>query len=98
MPASTSSDRPPRTVALIQARMGSRRLPGKMLADVGGRPLLARLVERIRPAQTLDAIVVATTRLPEDDAIADLAGRLGAGCSRGAVGDVLDRLYEAARE
>ena len=52
------------TVAVIQARMGSTRLPGKVLADLGGRSVLARVVRRTARAHELDAVWVATTELP----------------------------------
>jgi spore coat polysaccharide biosynthesis protein SpsF len=57
----------PRTVAIIQARMSSRRLPGKVMMRIGGRPLLVYLAERISKARTLDNIVVATTTNPGDN-------------------------------
>ncbi|MBI2016092.1 MAG: glycosyltransferase family protein [Candidatus Rokubacteria bacterium] len=87
----------PRVVALVQARMGSSRLPGKVLAPLGGVPLLQAIVERVRGARTLHALVIATTERPADDAVAALAGRLGVACFRGADEDCLDRLARAAR-
>ena len=60
----------PRTVGIIQARMGSSRLPGKVLLPLGGRSILGYLVDRLRGTRTLDDIVVATTVNPGDDIIA----------------------------
>ena len=84
-------------VAVVQARMGSTRLPGKVLADVEGRPLLARVVERARRAARLVDVVVATTTHVEDDAVEALCGALGVRCVRGSERDVLDRYRQAAR-
>ncbi|MBI5608659.1 MAG: UDP-2,4-diacetamido-2,4,6-trideoxy-beta-L-altropyranose hydrolase [Deltaproteobacteria bacterium] len=78
-------------VAIIQARMGSSRLPGKVLLPVAGRSLLEHLVERLQRCETLDQVVVATTVEPGDDAVAAEAERLGIQCFRGSVDDVLGR-------
>lgn len=86
----------PHVVAVVQARTGSSRLPGKVLADLEGRPLLARVLERAGRARSLDELVLATTTLAEDDAVALLAGELGVPCFRGSAEDCLDRLYRAA--
>ena len=86
-----------RTVAIVQARTGSTRLPGKVLLDLAGEPVLARVVDRARRATTLDDLVVATTTLPEDDAIEALATERGWPVSRGHPTDLLDRYLEAAR-
>jgi spore coat polysaccharide biosynthesis protein SpsF len=85
-------------VAIVQARMGSRRLPGKVLADIAGQPMLARVVARVRRACTLDEVVVATSRLVEDDPIAELCRQMEVPCSRGSAEDVLDRYHQAAVE
>jgi spore coat polysaccharide biosynthesis protein SpsF len=85
-----------RTVAIIQARMGSTRLPGKVLLDLAGDPMLARCVERTRRARMLDEVAVATTSQPADEAIADLSAERGWPCFRGSEEDVLDRYYCAA--
>ncbi|MDO8564872.1 MAG: GNAT family N-acetyltransferase [bacterium] len=85
-------------VAIIQARMGSTRLPGKVLMKAGGKTLLEHLVRRVKRARTLDAIVVATTENLEDDAIAALAKKLLVGVFRGSEHDVLDRYYRAAEQ
>jgi spore coat polysaccharide biosynthesis protein SpsF len=85
-----------RTVAVIQARMGSTRFPGKVLADLCGRPVLAHVIDRVSRATTVDAVVVATTTDPADDRIAELD--LGVKVSRGPVDDVLSRFLASARE
>jgi spore coat polysaccharide biosynthesis protein SpsF len=83
--------------AIIQARMGSSRLPGKVLIEIASQPMLVRVVERARLAKSVDTVVVATTREPADDPIADLCTLKGYPCYRGSEFDVLDRYYEAAR-
>ena len=85
-----------RIVAIIQARMGSTRLPGKVLKDLGGQTVLARTVNRMRLANELDDVVVATTLESTDDAIVDESDRLGVPSFRGREHDVLDRYYHAA--
>lgn len=85
-------------LAIIQARMGSTRLPGKILADIGGHPMLVRVVERARRASSLDGVIVATTTLIEDDVVEDLCAQRGYPCRRGHPTDVLDRYYRVARE
>ena len=87
-----------KTVAIVQARLGSTRLPGKVLLDLAGEPMLARVVHRLRRAQRLDELVIATTTEPRDDALADLCAARGWPCSRGSESDVLDRYYRAALE
>lgn len=87
-----------RTVAIIQAHMESTRLPGKVLKEIAGRTMLARVVERVRRSALLDGAVVATTGAPADDAIVAECGRLGVPFFRGSEEDVLDRYYRAARE
>jgi spore coat polysaccharide biosynthesis protein SpsF len=84
-------------VCFIEARMRSTRLPGKVLMPLLGRPMLERMIERLRRARTLDGIVVATTDGDADQPIADLAQRLGVGCFRGSEDDVLARVLGAAR-
>jgi spore coat polysaccharide biosynthesis protein SpsF len=86
-----------RVVAIVQARMGSSRLPGKVLAELGGRTMLGQVVLRLRLARRIDDIVVATSAGAEDDAVVEEAGRLGAGVHRGPVADVLARFLGAAR-
>lgn len=85
------------TLGIVTARMASTRLPGKVLADLAGRPLLAAIVERVRTAQTLDELVIATSTQPENDAIEELADRLGVRCFRGSEDDPLDRVHATAQ-
>lgn len=85
------------TTAILQARMGSTRLPGKMLLPVlEDKGALELMLERARRARTLDRIVVATTTLAEDDALAGLCEKLSVACFRGHPTDVLDRYYQCA--
>ena len=77
-----------KVVATIEARMRSSRLPGKVLRRVVGKPMLELLIERLLRARRIDEIVVATTDNPADDAIEELAQRLGVGCFRGSEEDV----------
>ena len=81
--------------ATIQARMAASRLPGKMLLPVADRPLLARIVERIRQSALIDRIIVATSTSPQDDVLASLAADLGVACFRGSEDDVLGRVVGA---
>lgn len=83
--------------AIIQARMGSSRLPGKVLQEICGKPLLLHEVIRVRRARTLGQVVVATTDNPEDDRIAEVCRASGIPCFRGDPQDVLDRYYKAAQ-
>jgi spore coat polysaccharide biosynthesis protein SpsF len=88
--------RDPLVVAIIQARMGSSRLPGKVLKDIGGEPMLFRVVARTRHAQTIGRVVVATTTDPSDDPVFNFCRRQGFPVFRGDPFDVLDRYYQAA--
>jgi spore coat polysaccharide biosynthesis protein SpsF len=81
---------------MVQARMGSRRLPGKVLADILGRPMLERVLTRVRRARLPHQVVVATTTEADDKPIAELCERLSVPCARGSVEDVLDRFHQAA--
>lgn len=84
-------------IVVVQARFGSSRLPGKVLRDLGGQPLLARVLARARAIPGADAVVLATTSDPRDDAVAALGTTLGVDVFRGSEDDVLDRYYQAAR-
>lgn len=82
-------------VALLQARMSSTRLPGKVLAPVLGRPMIARHLERLARTRKIDRLLVVTSTDPADDALAELCGEVGVGCFRGSLHDVLDRFHSA---
>src|SRR5262245_53958404 len=83
-------------LAILQARATSSRLPQKVLQPILGRPMLAHQLDRVRRARTLDALVVATSTDPSDDAIHALCRSENVDCFRGSLQDVLDRFYQAA--
>jgi len=85
-----------KTVIIIQARMGSSRLPGKVLKPVLGKPLLEYQWERLKSVRGADQIVVATTTSSADDQIVEFCRTRGIDCFRGSEADVLSRYYEAA--
>jgi len=85
-----------KVAAIVQARMGSTRLPGKVLLDLFGETVLDRTINRVRRAQTLDEVVVATTTEAADDVIAHLCAQRRWHCFRGNHHDVLDRYCQAA--
>lgn len=85
-------------VAIVQARLGSTRLPGKVLLDLAGKPMLVRCVERIQRAKEIDDVVIATTINPADDKIISLCQEYGWDFFRGNENDVLDRYYRTALE
>ena len=82
--------------AIIQARMGSSRLPGKVLAPIAGRPLLWHVVHRLKKAETVDEVALAISDSPTDDALAEFAEREGVPFVRGPEDDVLERYARAA--
>lgn len=83
-------------LAIIQARMGSSRLPGKVLRQLVGKPMLHHIIERVLAAESVDQAIVATSDLPGDDAIAAASAAIGVACFRGSETDVLDRFWRAA--
>ncbi len=87
----------PKIVGIVQARMRSERLPEKVMLDIAGLPMLARVVERASKADTLDQIVVATSHDESDTRIAQLCDQMEYRCFRGHPTDVLDRYRNAAR-
>ena len=87
-----------RIVGIIQARMGSTRKPGKSMADLAGKPLLYRFIERVKRAKALDEIVLATTQKTEDDVLVKIAKDSGIRVFRGSENDLVDRYYQAAKE
>lgn len=85
-------------ICIIQARMGSTRLPEKVLMPILCEPMLVRQIERVKHSQLIDRIVIATTTKKEDDSVAVIAKKIGVHCFRGNEHDVLDRLYLAAKD
>ena len=83
-------------LAILQARVSSTRLPGKVLKPVLGEPMLYRQIERLRRSHRFDVLLVATSTDPSDDGIEALCREKGVKCFRGALKDVLDRFYQAA--
>ncbi len=83
-------------MAFLQARMGSTRLPGKVLMPIQGQTILERAIRRLQAASIVDEVAVLTTCLAEDDAIVEEAHRLGTWVHRGPEQDVLARFYEAS--
>jgi spore coat polysaccharide biosynthesis protein SpsF len=85
-----------KVVAIIQGRMSSSRLPGKILADIGGQPMLSRVYIRTSRATTLDEVIFATTTDASDDPVAEYCDFSGIPFTRGSLFDVLDRYYQTA--
>jgi spore coat polysaccharide biosynthesis protein SpsF len=86
-----------KTVAIIQARLGSTRLPGKILLPLGTRTVLGQVIFRLQSCAKIDEVVVATTDLSSDDPVAPEAHRWNAKVFRGSENDVLARHYFAAK-
>jgi spore coat polysaccharide biosynthesis protein SpsF len=84
-------------LAILQARMSSTRLPGKVLKPILGRPMLWRQLERVLRVRSIDKLVVATSDRPEDRDVGDLCEAFDVDCFFGNLDDVLDRFYQAAR-
>ena len=85
---SDASPARPRTVAIIQARMSSSRLPGKVLMPIAGRPAILFMCERVRRARSIDALCVATSVDPSDDPLAACVAEAGIAVHRGSLDDV----------
>ncbi|MEI7726017.1 MAG: glycosyltransferase family protein [Bacteroidota bacterium] len=83
-------------VTAIQARTSSRRLPGKTLLPLYGKPLLIRMVERVSRANLKGTVVVATSEMSDDDVIEEICTKQGISCFRGSLTDLLDRHYKLA--
>lgn len=86
-----------KVVAIVQARMGSTRLPGKVLKDIEGETMLARVVQRLSRSRLIDEILIATTDRVADDAIVEECQRCSVQVFRGDEDDVLDRYFRAAQ-
>jgi spore coat polysaccharide biosynthesis protein SpsF len=98
MTVSSANGKHKYTIAIIQARFSSSRLPGKVLLDIAGKPMLQWVVERTLLAKAIDEVVVATTIDASDDAIAAFCAEKGYTCTRGSLHDVLDRYVQTARQ
>jgi spore coat polysaccharide biosynthesis protein SpsF len=85
-----------KTVLIVQARMGSKRLPGKSLLDLAGEPLVGRILERVKRCKQIDDIVLAVPEKNSDDILAKLANIYEVNLFRGSEDDLLDRYYKAA--
>jgi spore coat polysaccharide biosynthesis protein SpsF len=85
-------------MAFLQARMGSSRLPGKVLLPIAGKTILERAIERLQASNVIDEVIVLTTQQPADDAVEREARRIGVRAFRGAEFDVLDRYQKASEE
>lgn len=85
-----------KVVAIIQARMGSTRLPGKMMMNLAGKPVIQHVFERVEKAEMIDEIWLATTITKDDDILAKWAKKNQIKRYRGSVNDVLDRYYQTA--
>ena len=86
-----------KTIAIVQARTGSTRLPSKVMRPVCGTPLIGLLLSRLQRARRLDGILVATTDVPSDDGLAAYVRSAGVEVFRGSENDVLDRYCQATR-
>jgi spore coat polysaccharide biosynthesis protein SpsF len=84
-------------LAIVQARMGSQRLPGKVMADICGKPMIDRVLDRVRKAESIQHIIVATTNTPADDEFAAYLEKQGVAVHRGSEEDVLSRFRWAAQ-
>ena len=81
---------------IIQGRMNSSRLPGKILLEIAGKPMLQHVIERAQKAQSIGKVIVATTTDPSDDPVAEFCSKNQFACYRGSLLDVLDRYYQAS--
>ncbi len=87
-----------RVVAIIQGRMSSSRLPGKILADIAGQPMLQRVFIRTSRAATVNETIFATTTDSTDDPVEEYCDFSGIPFTRGSLYDVLDRYYQTAKQ
>jgi spore coat polysaccharide biosynthesis protein SpsF len=87
-----------RIVGILQARMSSSRLPGKVLKQVQGKSCLAHQMARVSRSKLLEKVVIATTDQPDDDAIEEECKKIGVECFRGDLNNVLDRFYQCAKK
>jgi spore coat polysaccharide biosynthesis protein SpsF len=88
----------PLIAAIVQARMGSTRLPGKVLKKISGEPMLWHLVNRVKKSRYIDTVIIAATEDKKDEAIEIFANEYHLGIYRGSENDIVDRYYNAARK
>lgn len=86
-----------KVIAIIQARMGSTRLPGKVLMNIDGKTILSHVVDRVRQCKKIDDVIVATTTLEKDDLIVKELEKINCNYYRGSEENVLDRYYNTAK-
>lgn len=86
-----------KAAAIIQARMGSTRLPGKVMHEIEGKPILWHVVNRVGLSKNINEVIIATTDSPQDDTIESYAKENGISYFRGSENDVLDRYYQCAK-
>src|SRR5205823_5560994 len=86
-----------KTIAVVQARMGSTRLPNKVMRPIGGKPMIELLLSRLAKAKRIDQILLATSADPRNQPLADHVRSLGYEVFQGSENDVLDRYYQAAK-
>ena len=86
-----------KVVLIVQARMGSTRLPGKSMMDLAGAPLVGRILERVKRAKKIHKIVLATSDQEKDNILESLANDYDVSCFRGSENDLVDRYYQAAK-
>ena len=86
------------TVLIIQARMGSTRLPGKSMLDLGGKPLIGWVIHRVKKTSLVDKVVLSTTQKPEDNILEVIGLEYGIDVFRGSENDLVDRYYQAAKK
>lgn len=87
-----------KVLGIIQARMSSSRLPGKVMLDLGGKTLLERVVEKVQSASSVDEIIIATSRNEEDIIIKYIADKLNVKCTRGSLEHVFSRFKQVIIE
>jgi spore coat polysaccharide biosynthesis protein SpsF len=88
----------PKVVLIIQARMSSTRLPGKSMMLLAGKPLVFRMVERLKKCKKIDEIVIAIPDIPEDQVLIELAQELDVSSFKGSLLDVRDRYLKSAKQ
>ena len=86
------------TAAVIQARMGSKRFPGKVMKNIDNRPLISYMIERVKKSKLINQIIIATTVLRQDDVIIDWCKENKINYYRGSVSDVLSRYFNTSKE